>query len=203
MRHALEAARRVLDECLASDSLLRAAEQACDMLVETLRRGGTILVVGNGGSCCDAAHFVEELTGRYRAPLPGKPDRPPLAAIGCKDAAHITCVANDYGFDQVFSRWVTALGRSGDTLVVLSTSGNSANILHAIEAAEARSMPLVALLGRGGGRAAACVMARPGNACIIVPGAQTASERIQEIHMLLLHAWVDAIERRLFPELFT
>ncbi len=163
-------------------------ERFADLLAERLRAGGggKVMACGNGGSACDAMHFCEELTGRFRK------ERPPLAAIACIDPGHITCTANDYGFDQVYSRWVQALGRKGDVLLVLSTSGNSPNILNALSAAKDCGMSTAAFLGRGGGKAA-------GQADFewIVPGEQ--SDRIQELHMLLLHALVEAVERRLFP----
>lgn len=146
--------------------------------------GGKILAVGNGGSCADAVHFCEELTGRYRA------DREPIPAIACSDAGHITCVGNDYGFDHIFSRWVTGLGNKGDVLVVLSTSGNSANIINAVAAGRARGMHIAALLGKGGG-----TLAGQADTEWVVPG--ETSDRIQELHMLILHALVGAIERAL------
>jgi len=151
---------------------------------DSVRSGGKILAVGNGGSCADAVHFCEELTGRYRA------DRDPIPAIACSDAGHITCVGNDYGFDQVFSRWVTGLGNPGDVLVVLSTSGNSANIVHALDAGQAKGMHIAALLGKGGGK-----LAGRADTEWVVPG--DTSDRIQELHMLILHALVGAIERAL------
>src|SRR5690606_37102902 len=126
----------------------------------------------NGGSACDAMHFAEELTGRFRK------DRAPLAAIACTDFGHITCTANDYGFEHVYSRWVEALGRGDDVLIVLSTSGNSANIVKAAAAGRAKKMTKVALLGKDGGALA--------GACdreLIVPG--ETSDRIQELHMLV------------------
>jgi D-sedoheptulose 7-phosphate isomerase len=149
--------------------------------VHALRTGGKVLCVGNGGSACDAAHFAEELTGRFRA------DRPPIAALACSDAGHITCTANDYGFEHVFARWVLALGRAGDVLLALSTSGNSANVLRAIDAALERRMTVITLLGRGGGAARG-----RGTVDIIVPG--DAADRVQELHKLVLHTMVEGIE---------
>lgn len=146
--------------------------------------GGKVLAVGNGGSCADAVHFCEELTGRYRK------DRPPIAAVACSDAGHITCTGNDYGFDQIFARWVTALARPEDTLIALSTSGNSTNVVHAVQAARNRGAAVVLLLGKGGGR-----LAPLGDETWIVPG-ETA-DRIQELHMLILHSLVGAIEHAL------
>jgi D-sedoheptulose 7-phosphate isomerase len=140
-------------------------------------------------------HFAEELTGRFRA------ERRALPAIACTDAGHITCTANDYGFEQVFSRWVAALGKPGDVLIVLSTSGNSVNILRAVEAARAGAIDTIALLGKDGGKLA--------NTCeyewIVRPAAgadgdKLPADRIQEIHMLVLHTLIECVERRLFPE---
>lgn len=151
-------------------------------IAERSRRGGKVLAIGNGGSCADAVHFCEELTGRYRQ------DRPPIAAAACSDAGHITCTGNDYGFDQIFSRWVQGLGRPDDTLIALSTSGNSENIARAVEAARDHGMSVVLLLGRDGGR-----LADAGDESWIVPG--DTADRIQELHMLILHSLVGAIER--------
>lgn len=159
----------------------RVADLASDC-AESIRNGGKILAVGNGGSCADAMHFCEELTGRYRD------DRPPIPAIACTDPCHITCTANDYGYDHVFSRWVEGLGRPGDVLVALSTSGNSKNIALAVEAARARSMRVALLLGKGGG-----ALQGKGDVQWTAPG--ETSDRIQEIHMLVLHSLVGAIER--------
>lgn len=162
---------------------------ACSMLAQratdTLKSNRKILICGNGGSMADAMHFAEELTGRFRL------ERPALAAIACSDPTHLTCTANDYGFEHIFSRWVEAIGQPGDLLIVLSTSGNSLNIAQAVAAAKSRGLNTAALLGRGGGtlKGAASIE-------IIVPG--ETSDRIQELHMLILHALVEAIEGELF-----
>lgn len=182
---AIAEARRVLEALAADEGAVARIERAAALIVERLRAGNKVLICGNGGSACDAAHFAEELTGRFRK------DRPALAAIACTDAGHITCVANDYGFEQVFARWVEALGTKGDVLVVLSTSGESENIVRAVETGKARGLRTVALLGRGGGRVKGTCEAE-----IIVPG--ETSDRIQELHMLVLHSWVEAVERELF-----
>lgn len=159
-------------------------EMLAKVCCKAVRSGGKILAVGNGGSCADAVHFCEELTGRYRA------DRDPIPAIACSDAGHITCVGNDYGFDQIFSRWVTGLGNQGDVLIALSTSGNSDNIVNAVRAGQAKRMHIATLLGKGGG-----TLDGVGDTEWIVPG--DTSDRIQELHMLILHALVGAIERAL------
>lgn len=184
----LRQARAALDALLADTAAIAAAERAPGVIAACLKAGGKVLAVGNGGSCCDAAHFCEELTGRFRN------DRPPLAAIACGDASHITCTANDYGFEHIFSRWVQGLGRKGDVLVALSTSGNSGNIVRAVAAAQHAGMTTIALLGRDGGKLRGVCEVE-----IIVPG--EGSDRIQELHMLLLHGWVEQVERLMFPEL--
>ncbi len=163
-------------------SVAEKIEWAARLSAEALRSGGKILAVGNGGSCADAVHFCEELTGRYRD------DRAPIAALACADAGHITCTANDYGYEHVFSRWVEALARPGDVVVALSTSGNSPNIARAVDAAKGRGTRVLTLLGKGGGK-----LAGSGDIEWIVPG--DTADRIQELHMLVLHALVGAIER--------
>ncbi len=177
-------AAEALDEFRASPGPARLVAELAALCADSIRSGGKILAVGNGGSCADAMHFCEELTGRYRD------DRPPIPAIACTDPGHLTCTANDYGFEAVFARWVEGLGRPGDVLVALSTSGNSKNIANAVEAARGREMRVALLLGKGGG-----ALAGKADCEWIVPGA--TSDRIQEIHMLVLHSLVGAIERGL------
>ncbi len=162
----------------------RKVESLARVCAESIRNGGKILAIGNGGSCADSVHFCEELTGRYRN------DRAPIPAIACSDAGHITCVGNDYGFEHIFSRWVDGLGNAGDVLVALSTSGNSANITRAVDVAKANGLHVATLLGKGGG-----TLAGKGDTEWVVPG--ETSDRIQELHMLILHALVGAIERTL------
>ena len=182
---ALTQAQVALGKLIAAPGTLDSIEAAGGLLVDVLRSGRKIMICGNGGSMCDAAHFAEELTGRYRL------DRRPLAAIACTEPGHITCTANDYGFEHIFSRWVEALGREGDCLVILSTSGNSPNCIRAIDAARKTNMPTIALLGKTGGELREMV-----NHAIVVPG--ESSDRIQELHMLILHAWVEVLEINLF-----
>jgi D-sedoheptulose 7-phosphate isomerase len=174
-------ARRVLDLFSTPENLAEIDRWAA-LLHQRLAAGNKILLCGNGGSACDAAHFAEELTGRFRD------DRAPLAAIACTDFAHITCTANDYGFEHIFSRWVTALGRPGDILILLSTSGNSRNLVRAAEAAHAGQLSTLALLGRTGGE-----LARQCDHRLIAAG--ETSDRIQELHMLILHTLVEGVER--------
>ena len=157
-----------------------------DKLAECLQRGGRILSCGNGGSMCDAMHFAQELSGHFR----GK--RRALAAQAISDASHLTCAANDEGFDSVFARGVEAWGKAGDTLLALSTSGNSRNVIEAVRAAHAMGMTTVGLLGRDGGQ-----LREMCNVAIVVPGA--TSDRIQEVHIKIVHLLIEQIERRLFP----
>lgn len=186
LRKSFQDAADALGTLLNNRELIAEIDRTADLLGACISSGGKIMLCGNGGSLCDAVHFAEELTGRFRA------DRRPLPAIACADAGHITCTANDYGFEHVFSRWVEALGKPDDVLIVLSTSGNSANIVRSLAAAKHARMKTVSLLGKSGGALrGAC------DAEIIVPGA--TSDRIQELHMLILHAWVEGIEARVLP----
>lgn len=167
-----------------SPEALRACADFADLLADTYRRGGKALAAGNGGSHTDALHFAEELTGRFRR------DRRPLPALALGESAHLTCVANDYGFEHVFSRMVEAFGGEDDLLILLSTSGNSPNLLRAAEAAMAKGMKVVGLLGRGGGEL--------GPLCdLVVMAPGETSDRIQEIHMMVLHTAIEAAEAAL------
>ena len=157
-------------------------EKLAKTCVDRVKAGGKILAIGNGGSCADAIHFCEELTGRYRG------DRPSIPAMACADPGHITCVGNDYGFDAIFSRWIEGVGFEGDVLVAMSTSGNSDNIAKAVDAAKSQGLHVALLLGKEGGK-----LKGTGDSEWIVPG--DTSDRIQELHMLILHALVGAIER--------
>ncbi|MAY75567.1 MAG: phosphoheptose isomerase [Phycisphaerae bacterium] len=179
----LESAREALSSLLDGDASERVGRIAAT-IADSLRAGGKVMACGNGGSSADAMHFCEELTGRYRG------DRPALGAIACVDPGHLTCTANDYGYEMVFSRWVEALGRPGDVLVALTTSGKSRNVLRAVEAAGAIGMKRVAMLGGDGG-----VLRGLCEHEIVAPGG--TADRVQELHMLMLHCVIGEIERRL------
>lgn len=187
-REALENAQRTLEAFVSDQGLLEKCSQFSSRLVATFKENHNVFICGNGGSHCDAMHFAEELTGRYRG------DRPPLGALALGEASHTTCVANDYGFNFVFSRQLSGLGRAGDLLIGLSTSGNSENLLEAFTTAKRKGINTVALLGRGGGR-----LRELADLAIVVPLA-TTSDRIQEIHIKILHTVIETVERELFPE---
>ena len=180
--HFSEAAQ-LLDTVRNDTAFMDAVEAAGTAMCQAIAQGGKIISCGNGGSMSDAMHFAEELSGRYRD------DRPGLPAISCSDPSHITCVGNDYGFDQVFARFVQALGQSGDCLLAISTSGNSANVLEAAKAAKSKGMTVIGLTGRGGGALKALC-----DAAVDVPWDGYA-DRVQEVHIKVIHAWIDLIER--------
>ena len=162
-------------------------ERLSTAMAACFSKGGKDIIFGNGGSACDAAHFAEEFTGRYRQ------DRRALPVITVNDAGHLTCVANDYGFDKVFSRMVEAFCKEGDIVIGLSTSGNSQNVQNAMDAAIERKATTVALIGKDGGK-----MKDIYDYEWLIPGKTSA--RIQEIHMLILHILIEGVERILFPE---
>jgi D-sedoheptulose 7-phosphate isomerase len=173
------------------DALAPAIARAAIALTECLLEDGKILACGNGGSAADAQHFAAEMVGRFER------ERPELPAISLvTDTSILTAVANDYAFEQVFAKQVRALGIAGDVLLALSTSGNSANVIAAIESAHDRDMRVIALTGRGGGRIAGLLGDRDVHLC--VPHDRTA--RIQEVHLLMIHCLCDAVDNALLGE---
>lgn len=177
-----ESLRELSSVLAAADALAPAVAAAGEAILQSLVQGGTLLTCGNGGSAADALHLAEELVGRYRR------ERRALPAVClAADTTALTCIGNDYGYDQVFARGVEALGKKGDVLVAFSTSGNSPNVLKAFTSARARGVITVLLSGKDGGKARSqCDHA------LIVPSANTA--RIQEVHTLILHQWLEAID---------
>ena len=174
----------LLSSLIEDELFIGSVDSASDALSSTLRSGGKILCCGNGGSMSDAMHFAEELSGRFRN------DRPAYAAIAISSPAHITCVANDYGFDKIFSRGVEALGKPGDILLAFTTSGNSPNIIEAARSAKSKGMKVVALSGKDGGKLSQESLA---DYEIRVPW-EGYSDRIQEVHIKCIHAIIDSIE---------
>ncbi len=171
---------------LAGDSAFHAqVSSAAELLVACFKAGGKVISCGNGGSHCDAMHFAEELSGRYRE------NRPALPAMAVSDPSHITCVGNDYGFEHIFARHVEAFAKPGDVLFGISTSGKSPNVLAAARLAQARGMKVIALAGKDGGE-----LARLADLAIVVPHFGYA-DRIQEIHIKVIHTLIDLIERGL------
>jgi D-sedoheptulose 7-phosphate isomerase len=183
----LKEAAKTLEQFLAHPETLAKCEKFSQMLIETVRSGGNLFSCGNGGSHCDAMHFAEELTGRYRK------NRRSIGALALGDPSHVTCVSNDYGFEHIFSRQLEGMGRKGDLLIGLSTSGNSKNVINAFHSAKKIGIKTVALLGRDGG-----ALKSQGDLAIVIP-AET-SDRIQEMHIKLLHIVIETVERELFPE---
>lgn len=176
--------RRLIDVSVADADLVESLSKAASLVADCLRAGGKVMVCGNGGSLADAVHFAEEFTGRFRN------DRAPLSVMALADASHITCTANDYGFEHIFERPVRAFGRQGDVLLLLSTSGKSPNLVLAVRAANDLGASTIGFLGRGGGDLLPlCLVAAN------FPG--ETSDRIQEMHMLALHALIESVEESL------
>jgi D-sedoheptulose 7-phosphate isomerase len=188
IRAELAEAQNVLTLFLNDAENLNRIEAAARLMAGAVKAQGKILSCGNGGSMCDAMHFAEELTGRYRN------DRPAIPAIAISDASHMSCVSNDYGYEYVFARYVEALGQPGDVLLGISTSGNSANVLKAAEAARRRGVKVVTLTGKDGGQLAAL-----SDVEIRVPHFGYA-DRIQEIHIKVIHILILLIEQHLVAD---
>jgi D-sedoheptulose 7-phosphate isomerase len=182
----LEAIKTLQDFC-QNEQNFTVTEKIAEAVAQAFKDGNKILACGNGGSACDAMHLCEEFTGQYRK------YRKALPAIAIADPSHITCVGNDYGYNEVFARGVEAFGQSGDWLFALSTSGNSPNIIRAVEVAKAQGVKTVGLLGKDGGK-----LKGQCDYEFIVPA--FTSDRIQEVHMTILHIIIEGVERRLFPE---
>ena len=187
IRASFDEAAAVLRAFLDGPECLPGVRRFVQAAANTLRAGKKLMACGNGGSMCDAMHFAEEWTGRFRR------DRAALPALAFSDPAQLSCIANDFGYQEVFARSVEAYGQEGDLLVALSTSGNSPNVHKAVVAARGKGITTVGLLGRGGGALRPEV-----DIPIVVPRAET-SDRIQELHIKVLHIVIEAVERRMFP----
>ncbi len=185
IKEAFTEAQNALSHFISETTNLEKIQQFSEKVAETIINGNKALSCGNGGSMCDAMHFAEELTGRFRN------DRNALPAIAISDPSHITCTGNDYGFDAIFSRYVEGVGQSGDLLLAISTSGNSPNIIRAVSAAHQKNIFTVGLLGKDGGKLSEIV-----DLPIVVP-AQT-SDRIQEVHIKIIHIVIEITEKIIF-----
>ena len=188
VRAALDGAAQALDRLRNDAATLSRIEAAGALMAATFAAGGKVYACGNGGSMCDAMHFAEELSGRFRDRRPG------YAALAISDPGHLSCVANDYGYEQVFARFVQAHGRSGDVLLAITTSGASRNVVAAAQAARERGMKVVALTGRDGTPIVALA-----DIAIATPGGDYA-DRVQELHIKVIHILIELVERRLAPE---
>jgi D-sedoheptulose 7-phosphate isomerase len=184
----LKEAQSVLDQFLNDPVQIEKIETAARLMADAIKANGKIISCGNGGSHCDAMHFAEELTGRYRD------NRRSLPAIAISDVSHLSCVSNDYGYEFVFSRFIEGLGQPGDVLFGLSTSGNSANIIKAVEAAREKGMKVIIMSGKDGGK-----LAGAADIEIRVPHFGYA-DRIQEIHIKVIHIFMLLIEKMVLDE---
>ncbi len=185
IRTEFETAASVLERFMNDPAQLEKIVAAAQLLASSFNQGGKVISCGNGGSHCDAMHFAEELTGRFRE------NRKGLPAIAISDVSHISCVGNDFGFDFIFSRYVESLGRAGDVLLAISTSGNSKNVIHAMNAARAAGMKIIALTGKDGG-----AIGRDALADIEIRVSHTGyADRVQEIHIKVIHALIQLVEK--------
>jgi D-sedoheptulose 7-phosphate isomerase len=187
LKESFATALKLLTETITDEKTLSKTADCAQLIADTFSVGNKVLSAGNGGSICDAMHFAEEFTGRFRA------NRRALPAIALADSSHMSCVANDFGFDEIFSRGIEAFGKENDLFLGLSTSGNSKNIIKAVEAAKRQGLKTILLLGKDGGK-----LKGVADIEFIIPG--KTSDRIQEIHMTILHIMIEGTERILFPE---
>ena len=184
IKNHFEQAKEILD-CFSTEQNMKKISDAIEILSTSLSKGGKVISCGNGGSMCDAMHFAEELSGRFRN------DRRSLAALSISDPSHISCVANDFGYEYVFSRYVEAMGKEGDVLLGISTSGDSENVIKAVKTAKEKSIKTIVLTGKTGGQ-----LADLADLEIRAPQSEYA-DRAQEIHIKVIHALIDGIERSL------
>ncbi len=187
VREDLEEAARALDALLRNEEMLAAVAKAGEAIAGAIRSGGKVMSCGNGGSLCDSMHFAEEMTGRFRD------DRRPYPAVAIADASHMSCVGNDYGYEHVFSRYVEGVGRPGDVLLAISTSGTSRNVVAAARAARAKSITVVGMTGKPGTE-----LCNLSDIAIVTPGGRYA-DRVQELHIKVIHILIELVERQLDP----
>ncbi len=188
VKASLNTAKNALDDLISNEDTLLQIELAAKILIESFENGNRAFSCGNGGSMCDSMHFAEELTGRYRK------NRKAYPAISISDPSHLTCVANDFGYDHVFSRYVEAHGSKGDALIAISTSGRSPNILKASEFAKSHGIKVIALTGKVNPE-----FTDLSDVYICTPGGEFA-DRTQELHIKVLHILIELVERYFHPE---
>ena len=188
VKSTLHEALAAVQALIGNEAMLQRIADAGELFANTFAAGGRAYSCGNGGSMCDAMHFAEELTGRFRD------NRPGYAAIAISDASHLSCVGNDYGYEQVFARFIEAHGRAGDVLLAISTSGTSRNVLAAVETAHQRGMKVIGLTGR-----AATPLAESADIAIVTPAGKYA-DRVQELHIKVIHILIELVERQLAPQ---
>jgi D-sedoheptulose 7-phosphate isomerase len=185
----LKQSKEALENLLANPAALASVAAAAEMIGAAFDNGGRVFSCGNGGSMCDAMHFAEELSGRYRN------DRKALPAVSISDPSHISCVGNDYGYDFIFSRYLEAHARPGDVLLGISTSGKSANVIKAAEYAKANGIHVVTLTGK-----ADSVLGKLATVDVVTPGNSGYADRVQELHIKVIHILIELVERRFFPQ---
>jgi len=188
VRAALDETAASLERLCRDEAMLATIARAGQLLADTFVAGGRAYSCGNGGSMCDAMHFAEELTGRFRD------NRPGYAALAISDPGHLSCVGNDYGYERVFARFIEAHGRSGDVLLAITTSGTSRNVVAAAQSARALGMKVIGLTGRAG-----TPIVDLADIVIVTPGG-TYADRVQELHIKVIHILIELVERRLAPE---
>lgn len=185
VKSALTEAQSALAALIENEATLESIAQAAHAIAESQRQGGAVYSCGNGGSLCDAMHFAEEMTGRYRQ------NRKPYRAAAISDVSHMACVGNDYGYEHVFSRWIEAMGTEKDVLVAITTSGTSKNIVAVAKAAKAKGMTVVALTGKAGSP-----ITDEADIAVVTPAGRWA-DRVQELHIKVIHILIELIEREL------
>ena len=184
----LTEARQALDALIADKAMLEAVAAAGHLIAQSQKAGGTVMSCGNGGSLCDAMHFAEEMTGRYHQ------NRRPYRAQAIADASHLACVANDFGYEDVFSRWVEAFGKPGDVLLAITTSGTSKNVVKAARTAREKGVKVIALTGKAGSE-----ITKLADIAVVTPGGAWA-DRVQELHIKVIHILIELVERELDPK---
>ncbi len=186
--NSLTEAQRALERLINDTDGINSIHNAAKLLIETFSQGGKVFSCGNGGSMCDAMHFAEELTGQYRKPRKGLP------AIAIADPGHLTCVGNDYGYLEIFSRYLDAHGKPGDCLLAISTSGTSKNVLQAVAKAKELGMSVIGLSGQEGSQ-----LTKLADVSVCTPAGAFA-DRVQELHIKIIHILIEMVERNFFPE---